>query len=61
MSKKEMLENVLADYERHECKQIELVWNDGTRAGIGNKQAINVAMTALKAELKRQMNEEESK
>ena len=37
--------------------RIELVWTDGKRAGIGNPQAINVAMTALKTELKRQIEE----
>ena len=57
MTRKEMLQSVIDDYNRHECKQIELVWTDGRRSGIGNPKAISVAMEALKAELKRQMAE----
>lgn len=57
MTRKEMLEKVVADYDSHECVQIELVWKDRTRSGIGNPKAIKVAMDALKEELKRQIDE----
>ena len=57
MAKKEALQRVLDDYQGRECVQVELVWKDGTRAGIGNKEAIKVVMDALLEELNRQMNE----
>lgn len=57
MTRKEMLEGVVADYNSHECIQIELVWKEGTRSGIGNPKAIKAAMDALKEELKRQLDE----
>lgn len=58
MTRKEMLEQVVADYNSHECVQIELVWKEGTRSGIGNPSAIKAAMSALKEELKRQIANE---
>lgn len=61
MATKETLKKVLEDYRGRECKQVELVWSDGKRAGIGNPAAIKVVMEALFGELERQMNELEQK
>lgn len=58
MANIETLKKVLADYESRECKQVELVWSDGRRAGIGNPQAVKVVMDALLCELHRQLDEE---
>ena len=55
------MKKVLADYRGRKCKQVELVWSDGTRAGIGNEQAIKVVMDALLGELDRQLKEAEDK
>lgn len=52
------LAHCLADYERHgNPVEIHLVWKDYTKAGIGNPQAIAVAMDALTKELKRQYDD----
>lgn len=59
MSKKQMLQEVLADFESRTCVRIELVWADGRRGGIGNHKAIEVAMNALLGELERQIEEED--
>jgi hypothetical protein len=56
-SKKEQLQKVLDDYNTRKAQRIELIWSDGRRSGIGNPQAINVVMEALKTELRRQMDE----
>ena len=56
-SKKEQLQKVLDDYNTRKVQRIELIWSDGRRSGIGNPKAINVAMKALKTELRRQMDE----
>ena len=55
MANIETLKKVLADYEGRTCKQVELVWSDGTRAGIGNKDAIDAVMRALMDELRYQL------
>lgn len=58
MANIETLKKVLADYKSHECKQVELVWSDGRRSGIGNPQAVKVVMDALLGELHRQLAED---
>ena len=55
MTRKEMLQSILDEYNSRRCVQIELVYDNGQRAGIGNKEAISVALEALKSELKRQI------
>lgn len=57
MANIETLKKVLTDYKSHECKQVELVWSDGLRSGIGNPQAVKVVMDALLGELHRQLDE----
>lgn len=55
MKRSQNLAYVLADYERHGTPaQIHLVWSNGTKAGIGNAQAISAAMAAIKGELEKQ-------
>lgn len=58
MKTSEQLKLVLADYNNHgEPVQIHLVWKDGTKAGIGNKKAIRVAMNAIINELNYQLKD----
>lgn len=57
MNAKEVLQNVLNDFNTRKVQRIELLWTDGNRTGIGNPRALNVAMVALKAELERQISE----
>ena len=56
MTKKRILEECIEDYKKTPVRII-LEWDDGTKAGIGNKEAIDVAMTALRGELQRQYDE----
>ena len=56
MSRKQQLQECLEDYRKTPVRII-LEWEDGTKAGIGNALAINAAMTALREELKRQIEE----
>ena len=56
MTKKRMLEECIDDYKKTPVRII-LEWDDGTKAGIDNKEAIDVAMTALRGELQRQSDE----
>lgn len=58
-TKKEMLQEVLRDFQTRRCVEIHLIWSDGCKSGIGNPKAIEVAMTALLNELERQLNEQE--
>lgn len=57
MNKKQILKKLLADYENHECKEIHLIWSDGTKAGIANKEIKDLVMSVLKQELRRQIAE----
>lgn len=57
MSKKEMLQSILEEYNTRTVSQIHIVYSNGEKAGIGNQDAIKVAMDALKSELKRQISE----
>lgn len=58
MTKKENLMACLEDFNSHELLRIELVWTNGTRAGIGNPRAKRIVMDVLKQELERQIAEE---
>lgn len=58
MNRKEQLQKILNEYNEKKCIRIELVWEDGRRAGIGNKDAVDTAMAAIKNELKRQIDAE---
>lgn len=57
MTKKEQLQFILDDYNRHECREIHLIWTNGLKSGIGNPEIVNKVMTMLKAELEKQINE----
>ena len=57
MTKKEMLQSIVDDWNCHELKEIHLIWTDGTKAGIGNPRAKKVVMDALREEMARQMTE----
>lgn len=59
MSKKEMLQSVIADYKAHRNKvsEIHILYNNGTRAGIGNKEIIQKVMDFLIGEAERQLKE----
>ncbi len=59
MSKKEMLQSVIADYKAHRdmAREIHILYNNGTKAGIGNKDVIRKVMDTLIAEAERQLNE----
>lgn len=59
MTKKQQLQKVYDDYTSHLCREIQLVWIDGTRAGIGNPKIIALVIKTLIDELKRQINETE--
>jgi len=56
-SKKKMLQAVMDDFKSRRCVEIHLIWSDGTKGGIGNPEAIKVAMAALLHELERQIDE----
>lgn len=43
--------------ENNQIDHIEVHYKNGTKAGIGNNEAIKVAMTALIEELQRQIDE----
>ena len=60
MTKKQQLQKVLDDYTSHLCREIQLVWTDGTKAGIGNPKIITLVMKSLIDELKRQIDETEN-
>lgn len=55
-SKKEQLQKVLNDFNIRDVQRIEIHWTDGQKSGIGNDKAIETAMTALRAELERQIS-----
>ena len=57
MSKKENLLRVKQDLENRKCVEIHLIWSNYEKSGIGNPQAIKVAIDALLAELDRQISE----
>ena len=57
MSKKEALLKVKSDLDNRRCVEIDLIWSNGEKSGIGNPNAIKVAMDALKEEMERQLNE----
>lgn len=56
-SKKRILQAVMDDFKTRRCVEIHLIWSDGTKGGIGNPRAIEVAMSALLQELERQISE----
>lgn len=56
-TRKEILQEVMDDFKSHKCVEIHLIWSDGTKGGIGNPKAIEVATSALINELERQINE----
>lgn len=51
------LQEILDDFSSHECKEIHLIWTNGLKGGIGNKEVINKVMTLLKSELQEQINQ----
>lgn len=59
MSKKEMLQSVIADYKAHidVVHEIHILYNDGTKAGIGNPFVIRKVMNTLIDEAERQLSE----
>lgn len=59
MSKKEMLESVIADYKAHRnmATEIHILYSNGTKAGIGNKDVIQKVMDTLIEEAERQLSE----
>lgn len=57
MSRKAMLQSILDEYNSREVYEIHIVYRNGEKAGIGNKDAIKVVMDALKSELKKQISE----
>ena len=57
MSKKEALLRVKNDLNNRRCIEIDLIWSNGEKSGIGNPNAIKAAMDALKEEMERQLNE----
>lgn len=59
MTRKENLIACLEDFNSHELLRIELVWTNGTRAGIANSRAKSIVMAALKEELIKQIQEEQ--
>ena len=56
-AKKQLLQECLEDWDRHTIIRIEIVYSNGTRAGVGNPQGINAAMSAMRNEIQRQINE----
>ena len=58
-TKKEMLQSVIADYKAHRDKvtEIHLLYNNGMKSGIGNKDVIQMVMNTLIAEAERQLSE----
>jgi len=59
MSKKEMLESVIADYKAHRDKvrEIHILYRNGTKAGIGNNEVIRKVMDTLIEEAESQLLE----
>lgn len=57
MATKQQLQEILNDFTSHTCKEIHLIWTDGRKDGIGNKDIINKVMTMLINELKSQIAE----
>lgn len=57
MSKKEMLRSVLCDYKAHRdmVKEIQILYEDGIKAGIGNQEVIRMVMDTLISEAERQL------
>lgn len=60
------LENLLSvkrDYDFHEwdAREIHIVWQNGTKAGIGNSRLIKCVMDAIREELDRQIAENTNK
>lgn len=57
MSKKEMLQTVIADYKAHRnmVSEIYIHYTNGTKSGIGNKAVIQKVMDMLIAEAERQL------
>ena len=58
MSKINMLESVKRDLENRNWDQVDIIFANGCRTGIGNPSAVAAAKKALLAELQRQMDEE---
>ena len=56
-TKKEALQEVMRDFQTRRCVEIHLIWSDHSKSGIGNPEAIKVAMNALYNELERQIKE----
>lgn len=59
MARIKQLKEVLEDYKKTPVR-IDLIWSDGSKAGVGNKEAINAAMGALRNELINQIKELEN-
>lgn len=55
MTKKQQLQEILDDFSSHECKEIHLIWTNGLKGGIGNKEVIGKVMNFLINELKEQI------
>jgi len=58
MSKIQMLQKLKEDMENHGWDQVDIIYTNGTRTGIGNPKAVTVVKEALMKELQRQMDEE---
>lgn len=59
MSKKEMLQTVIADYKAHRnmVSEIHIHYTNGTKSGIGNKEVIQKVMDTLINEAEGQLLE----
>jgi hypothetical protein len=61
MSKKEMLQNCLNDYERMlkngDCRVVVFERHDGNKSGVGNKEIIQKLLMLLVSEAKQQLAE----
>lgn len=51
-----MLEKFMDDLNNRRCIEIQLIWSNSEKSGIGNENAINVAIGALKEELEKQID-----
>lgn len=56
MTKKENLQMFMDDLNSRRCVEIHLIWSNREKAGIGNPDAIKIALDALKAELQKQID-----
>lgn len=58
-TKKEMLRSVISDYKAHRdmVREIHILYDNGTKAGIGNKDVIGKVMDMLISEAERQLKE----